>query len=83
MDKLRAILLHLFSERDNATPDIVRVVGGLLAFAGGVEYLFLSAWDVIRNKVPFAHEQFGGGLSLVIGALGVAVAAKAMTERKP
>lgn len=83
MGRLRQLLLHLFSERDNATPDIVRVVGGLLAFAGGVEYLVLSAWDVVKNKVPFAHEQFGGGLSLVIAALGAAIAAKALTERKP
>ncbi len=83
MNALRRILLALFSERDNTSPDIVRVVGGLLAFAGGVEYLVLSAWDVIRNKTPFAHEAFGAGLSLVIGALGLAVAAKALTERKP
>lgn len=83
MDKLRQILLHLFSERDNATPDVVRVVGGLLAFFGGIEYLFLAAWNVIVNKVAFEHQSFGAGLSLVIGALGIAVAAKAITERKP
>lgn len=82
MNRLRALLLSLFSERDNATPDVVRVVGGLLAFAGGVEFLFLSAWDVIVNKVPFAHEAFGTGLSLVIAALGAAVAVKAITEHR-
>lgn len=82
MNRIRLLLLHLFSERDNATPDVVRVVGGILAFVGGVEYLVLSAWTVIVNKVPFAHEAFGGGLSLVIAALGAAVAAKAMTEKK-
>jgi len=82
MNRLRVILLHLFSERDNATPDVVRVVGGLLAFIGGIEYLALSAWTVIVNKVPFAHESFGAGLSLVIAALGGAVAMKAVTEKK-
>lgn len=82
MGKLRQLLLHLFSERDNATPDIVRVVGGLLAFAGGVEFLWLSAWDVVVNKVPFAHEAFGVGLSTVVAALGAAVAVKALTEKK-
>ncbi|MDE2255002.1 MAG: hypothetical protein KGL42_12195 [Betaproteobacteria bacterium] len=39
MNRLRALLLLLFSERDNATPDVVRVVGGILAFAGA-----LSTW---------------------------------------
>ena len=82
-ERIRLILLNLFSERDNATPDIVRVVSGILAFIGGSEYLVLSAWDVIVNKVAFAHEAFGAGLGLVIAALGAAVAAKAMTERKP
>jgi hypothetical protein len=82
MERIRQLILHLFSERDNVTPDVVRVVGGLLAFFGGVEYLVLAAWNVIVNKVPFEHQAFGGGLSLVIGALGVAVAAKAMTEGK-
>lgn len=83
MNRLRQLLLYLFSERDNQTPDLVRVVSGLLAFAGGVEYLVLSAWDVVVNKVPFAHEAFGAGLSVVIAALGAAVALKAVTERKP
>jgi hypothetical protein len=81
MNWLRTKLLALFSERDNTTPDVVRVVGGILAFIGGIEYLFLSAWDVIKNHVPFAHEGFGAGLSLVIAALGAAVAAKALTEK--
>lgn len=83
MNRLRQLLLHLFSERDNLTPDVVRVVGGVLAFAGGVEYLVLSAWNVIVNKVAFDHEHFGAGLSLVIAALGAAVAVKAITENKP
>jgi len=83
MDKIRQLLLHLFSERDNATPDVVRVVGGLLAFAGGVEYLVLAAWDVVVNKVPFSHDHYGEGLSLVIAALGAAVAVKAITENRP
>lgn len=83
MSWLRATLLKLFSERDNTTPEVVRVVAGILAFVGGVEYLFLSAWDVIKNHVPFAHEAFGAGLGLVIAALGAAVTAKALTERKP
>lgn len=83
MARLRQLLLHLFSERDNTTPDVVRVVGGLLAFVGGVEYLVLSAWNVIVNKVPFDHDHFGEGLSLVIAALGAAIAVKAITERKP
>jgi hypothetical protein len=82
MEKLRHILLSIFSERDNQTPDVVRVVGGLLAFAGGIEYLFLAAWDVVKNKVPFQHVAFGTGLSVVIGALGAAVAMKAITEKK-
>ncbi|QEE24511.1 hypothetical protein CS053_08350 [Rhodanobacter glycinis] len=81
MNRIRALLLSLFSECDNATPDVVRVVGGLLAFVGGIEFLWLSAWDVIVNKQPFAHEHFGAGLSLVIAALGAAVAAKALTEK--
>lgn len=82
MNRLRQLLLYLFSERDNQTPDVVRVVSGVLAFTGGVEYLVLSAWDVIVNKVAFAHEAFGVGLSTVIAALGAAVALKAVTERK-
>jgi len=82
MSRLRLLLLHLFSERDNITPDIVRAVGGFLAFIGGIEYLALSAWDVVVNKVAFAHEAFGVGLSTVIAALGAAVALKAVTEHK-
>jgi hypothetical protein len=82
MDRLRKLLLNIFSERDNQTPDVVRIVGGLLAFTGGIEYLWLSAWDVIVNKVPFAHEQFGLGFSAMIATLGAAVAVKAITESK-
>jgi hypothetical protein len=83
MNWLRVTLLKLFSERDNTTPDVVRVVGGLLALVGGVVFLFLSIWNVVVNKVPFAYESYGIGLGLVITALGGAVAAKALTERKP
>lgn len=82
MGKIRQLLLHLFSERDNATPDVVRVVGGILAFIGGIEYLVLSAWNVVVNKVPFDHNHYGEGLSLVIAAFGAAVAVKAITEQK-
>lgn len=83
MNPIRKILIQIFTERDGETTDLVRVVGGFLAFFGGVEYLFLAAWNVIVNKVAFEHQGFGAGLSLVIGALGIAVAAKAITERKP
>ena len=83
IERIKKFLLHLFSERDNQTIDLVRVVGGLLAFAGGVEYLILAAWNVVVNKVPFDHGAFGSGLSLVIAALGAAVAVKAFTESKP
>ncbi len=82
MNKLRLLLLHLSSERDNMTPDVVRVVGGVLALLGGIEYLILAAWDVIVNKVAFAHEAFGIGLSTIIAAIGAAVAVKAVTEKR-
>ncbi len=82
MKKLRALLLHVFSERDNRTPEVVRIVGGVLALLGGIEYLVLSAWDVVVNKVAFAHEAFGIGLSTIIAAIGAAVAVKAAVERK-
>jgi len=82
MSKFRAMLLHIFSERDNRTPEVVRIVGGVLALLGGIEYLTLSAWDVVVNKVAFAHEAFGIGLSTIIAAIGAAVAVKAAVERK-
>jgi len=83
MQGLRTFLLHLFSERDNETPDVVRIVGGISAVVGIGEYFYLSWLDVAVNKQPFAHEAFGAGLSTVIGVLGVAIAVKAMTEKKP
>lgn len=82
VNKVVRFLVHLFTERDNTTFDSVRVVGGILAFLGGLEYLVLSAWNVIVNHVPFAHESFGTGLGAVIAALGAAVAIKAATEPK-
>lgn len=82
LQRIKTFLLHLFSERDNQTVDLVRVVGGVLAFAGGIEYLTLAAWNVVINKVAFDHTAFGSGLSLVIAALGAAVAVKAITESK-
>ena len=83
MNWLRTVLIQMFTEKDNGTTDVVRVVAGTLAFVGGVEYLVLAAWNVIVNKVAFDYAGFGAGLGLVIGALGAAVAAKALTERKP
>lgn len=83
MNRIIRFLVHVFTERDNNTFDAVRVVGGILAFLGGLEFLALSAWNVIVNHVPFAHESFGAGLGAVIGALGAAVAIKAATEPKP
>lgn len=82
MNWLRAKLLLLFSGDDNTTPEIVRLIAGLLALAGGIEFLFLAVWNVVVNKVAFEQAGFGNGLGLVIAALGAAVAAKAWTERK-
>ncbi len=64
------------TECDNETFDPIR----MLAVAGVLEYLILSAYTTIRTGA-FDAQSFGLGLGSVLIAAGAAVGIKAKTEK--
>lgn len=73
---MKAFLQHLLTGIDNRTYDLARVLG--LVF--GVEFAFLAAWAILKNKQAFDAVAFGGGAAAVLGAIGVAIKLKSNTE---
>ena len=69
------MLLALFTGRDNATPDLGRVLWAAVV----AQYLALSGWHVVAHAV-FDPIAWGGGAAAVLAAGGAALGLKAHTE---
>lgn len=72
MDWIRKQLRDIFTEPDNQTVCVVRLAG-----IGGFLYgIGAHAYQVFWLHTPFDFLGFGGGLSALIAALGVALGMK-------
>lgn len=72
MDKLKAFLNGMFTEPNNQTPCIVRIV----SVVGAVQGLGLSGYTVVVQHAAFDLQAFGIGLGAMIGGLGIALGMK-------
>jgi hypothetical protein len=70
---------HLLTGKDNATYDIVRLLG-LLSVALA---LFLTGWVVLNRWQAWSLQEYGIGLGVLFGALGAALKIKESTEPGP
>lgn len=68
-------LRHLFTGKDNLTPDIGRILWAL----GVVAYIVYAGWDVIHSG-HWDAMSYGTGLGLALAGGGLGIGAKAKTE---
>lgn len=70
---------QIFTGKDNATFDIVRVGAG----GGIICALVLAMYDVIKMGNHFDIQSFGIGFGAMLGAVGAALVLKKDTEPQP
>jgi hypothetical protein len=75
---VRKFFLQIFTEPNNKTFCPVRV----LALAGGIQYLALSAHHFLRNSV-FDPQAFAIGFAALLAGIGVALGTKKDTPEAP
>lgn len=69
-------ITHITTGKDNATFDLVRVLGLL----GCLQALALVAYGVIVKDQPFDLQNFGIGFGALLGSVGAALKLKETTE---
>lgn len=74
-------LRDLITERDNKTPDPVRLFGVGFALISSNILLGLSIYSVVWLKAPFDPKQFAEALGILWGVTSAAIAGKALTEK--
>lgn len=72
MDSLKKFLTHLFTEADNNTFDLTRI----LAFLSIIIGLSMVVFSVVKNSQPFIFQDFGIGVGALFTGLGVALGFK-------
>lgn len=72
MNKLKNFLTHLFTETDNTTFDLTRI----LAFISIIVGLSMVVYSVVKNSQPFIFQDFGIGVGALFTGLGVALGFK-------
>lgn len=72
MEKIKKFLSHLFTEADNNTFDLTKI----LAFLSIVVGLSLSIVSVVINAQTFVFQDFGIGVGALFTGLGVALGFK-------
>ena len=72
-------LKNLFTGGDNSTFDIGRVLWALACLV----FMVLAVYAVMWKGQPWAPQDYGTGLGLVLAAGGAAIGFKAHTEPKP
>ena len=72
MDSLKHFLTHLFTEADNNTFDLTRI----LAFISIIVGLSMVVFSVVKNSQPFIFQDFGIGVGALFTGLGVALGFK-------
>lgn len=72
VDKIRKLLTDMFTETDNFTFDISKVLGALSILGG----IFLQGWDVIHNSIHFDMQTFGTGIGALFAGLAAVLGFK-------
>ncbi|MGN8188644.1 hypothetical protein [Burkholderia contaminans] len=70
--KLKIFFHHLFTEVDNATPDLAKYMAAITS----LDFVFTQTWDTVVNKVPFNATAFGTGGAALFAGIGVWMAVK-------
>ena len=76
---MKTLITHLFTGADNATFDIGRILWAISV----VVFLALAVYAVIWKGQPWAPQDYGTGLGLVLAAGGAAIGFKSSAEPKP
>ena len=74
-EKLKKFLKDLFTEADNHTYDLVK----LLALVAIINGLYLASYSVIVKDVPFNFQDFGTGVGLTFAGIAAALGLKKET----
>lgn len=64
---VKAFLHKMFSEVDNATPDLAKYAAAITA----IDFIFNQTWDTVANKVAFNATAFGTGAAALFAGIGV------------
>jgi hypothetical protein len=64
---MKTFLSKLFSEIDNATPDLAKYLAAITS----IDFIFNQTWDTVVNKVAFNAVQFGTGGAALFAGIGV------------
>jgi hypothetical protein len=64
---IKDYLHRLFTEVDNATPDLAKYAAAITA----ADFIFNQTWDTVANKVPFSATSFGTGAAALFAGIGV------------
>lgn len=72
MEKIKKFLSHLFTEADNNTFDLTKI----LAFISIIVGLSMVVFSVVKNAQPFVFQDFGIGVGALFTGLGVALGFK-------
>ena len=73
---MKDFLMKLLSGKDNATPDVSRI----LLLLGAIAMVFYTGYDVIVHNTVFDAGSFGIAFGTLLAAGGAGIAIKGKTE---
>ena len=76
MEKLKQWLVELFTESNNKTADLSKILA-LLAIVDG---LYLATYDVVMRGAVFSFQDFGTGVGILFAGIGVVLGFKKETK---
>ena len=79
MEKIKKFLNDLFTETDNHTFDLAKILA-LLAIVNG---LGLATYEVVQKGTPFDFQSFGAGVGVLFAGLAAVLGFKKDTNDKP
>ena len=79
LEKIKKWLIQLFTEADNKTADLTKV----LAMPAIVDGLALASYAVVVQKAAFSFQDFGTGVGILFAGLGVVLGFKKESNDKP
>lgn len=74
---MRKILFDCFTERDNKTFDIVRILGCVAFFV----YLFMSFMELYSNCKDFQLKDMASGIAILLAVIATGVTLKNISEK--
>ena len=76
MDKINKFLNDLFTETDNHTFDLAKILA-VLAVVNG---LALATYEVVHKGTPFDFQSFGAGVGILFAGLAAVLGFKKETK---